>query len=381
MIIDLQRRLAEVGRLRIGQLVTSANGKTRPAKLDTWRLTSADGRRIAHAVELYGGTLTRWDAPTGPQYEVITTTDTLPVIVPPGNMAFTQHYELWAAGGCQRRCDGVTATFNDNGNLQDGECLCDPDNRECAIHSRLSVMLRDLPGLGVWRIDTQGYYAAVELAAAVDVIHIAAGRGHLLPATLRLEQRMTKRPGQGTRRFAVPVLDIDIPPGELIGGGDPRDAGTLAIEPPADTPRIIAGKGEYASHNEYGSAAPLTPVPATDDAPRPVADQIANHKPRPRRKGTATVPPTGLAPRTAAETTKPAPPPTPPAAVPDKLITPAQTTKLSILLAAEGLNDHQAAIDWLSSAIHRNVTSRKQLTTNEAIDVIDLLETAQAQGK
>ena len=38
-IVDLQRRLQEIGRIRIGQQVKS-NGKSRPAKLDRFRLTS-----------------------------------------------------------------------------------------------------------------------------------------------------------------------------------------------------------------------------------------------------------------------------------------------------------------------------------------------------
>src|SRR5882757_8171835 len=155
MIIDLQRRIAEVGRIRIGQQVTSGKSK-RPTKLDTFRLTSANRTRIEQAAKLYGGQPAEWDAPAGKQFEVITEADALNVIVPPSAMAFSQHYELWSGGGCQRRCDGQ------NESITDGPCLCDPDNRECNIHTRLSVMLRDLPGLGIWRIDTSGYYAAVE---------------------------------------------------------------------------------------------------------------------------------------------------------------------------------------------------------------------------
>lgn len=176
MIIDLQRRLAEIGRIRIGQQVASGNGKRRPAKLTTFRLTSPDRNRIQQAAVLYGGQPTEWEAPAGKQWEVVTETDALNVICPPSDMAFSQHYELWSGGGCQRRCDGR------NESISEGPCQCDPDKRECTIHTRLSVMLRDLPGLGVWRIDTSGYYAAVELQGAVEVVQLAAGRGQMLPA-------------------------------------------------------------------------------------------------------------------------------------------------------------------------------------------------------
>lgn len=229
-IINLQRGISEAGRIRIGQQVEASNGRTRPAKLDTFRLTSADRRRIDQAAELYGGKVAAWTAPAGKQWEVVTTSDSLDVIVPPSDLSFSQHYELWSAGGCQRRCDGVTEQIGER------PCMCDPEARECSIHTRLSVMLRDLPGLGVWRIDTQGYYAAIELQGAVQIIQMAAGRGALLPARLRLEQRSVKRPGKDgkpqTLRFAVPVLDIEITPAQLLSGGAEPLQLEQAVRPP-----------------------------------------------------------------------------------------------------------------------------------------------------
>jgi hypothetical protein len=276
-IIDLQRRVHEVGRIRIGHQIPTTKG-TRPAKLETFRLTSASHALIDEVADLYGGTPNQWEAPAGQQWEVITTASVLPVIVPPTELAFSQWYELWAASGCQRRCDGATATYNDGGNIQEGECLCDPDNRECAIHTRLSVMLAKLNGLGLWRIESQGYNAAAELQGAVHVIEMAARRGELLPAVLRLEQRVTKRPGQGTRRFAVPVLDITVTPAQLFSG-----TGLQPTPPPAAIDR----------------AAALTPVPQPNGNTAPsIAEQIAT-KPPPKKRRTPTIPETGLEPRTA----------------------------------------------------------------------------------
>lgn len=298
MIIDLQRRIAEVGRIRIGQQVPVSNGskKTRPTKLNTFRLTSADRTRIQQAAMLYGGQPAEWDAPAGKQWEVITESDALNVIVPPGDMAFSQWYELWAAGGCQRRCDGQFDSVSDT------ECVCDPDKRECSIHTRLSVMIRDLPGLGLWRVDTQGYYAALELQGAVEVVQMAAGAGQMLPAKLRLEQRMIKRANQGVKRFAVPVLDIEVSPAQLLSGHTPimigdGTPGTVAIEPPR---RAIDG------------GSPLTPVPETvPEAPTAsVAEQASAVKERrPRKNSAQPIPRTGLAPRTAAQAAGRAPAP------------------------------------------------------------------------
>lgn len=300
-IIDLQRRIAEVGRIRIGQQVPTSSGrgaKKRPTKLDTFRLTSPNRTRIEQAARLYGGDVNEWEAPAGKQFEVITKTDTLPVIVPPSDMAFSQWYELWSGGGCQRRCDGATDSIGDR------PCVCDPNNRECDIHTRLSVMLRDMPGLGLWRIDTSGYYAALELQGAVDVMRMAAAAGTMLPAQLRLEQRMIKRADEQTKRFAVPVLDVEISPAQLLGG--PRDAldiGTLALEPARMETHAAQGTTHVAS---------LTPVPASvQERPSPpVSEQAAKTRERkPRKNAAAKIPPTGVKPRTAAEAAQKMPPP------------------------------------------------------------------------
>lgn len=260
-IIDLQRGLTETGRIRIGAQVPTSGGRKRPTKLETFRMTSSDQRRIEQIAELYGGTPGVWDSPNGKQAEVVTETAELDVVVPPSDLAFSQDYELWSAGGCQRRCDGRVES------LSGSSCLCDPDNRECDIHTRLSVLLAKLPGLGVWRLDTQGWYAARELLGAVEVIQLAAGVGRLLPARLRLEQRSVKRGGQ-TRRFAVPVLDVDIPAAQLLVGN-----GSAGV--PLSIVSAEARPGG------------LTPVPQLETAERSIAEQSEPPPERPPRRNAA----------------------------------------------------------------------------------------------
>lgn len=266
-IIDLQRRIAEAGRIRIGRQVPAGEGKTRPAKLDTFRLTSPDRRRIEEAAVLFGGEVSPWEAPAGRQWQVITGAAEMHVIVPPQAMAFSQHYELWSAGGCQRRCDGHTEQLGQR------PCVCDPDNRECDIHTRLSLMIRDLPGLALWRLDTQGWYAARELAGAVEVLALAAGRGVLLPARLLLEQRTVKRPGTDGRpqtlRFAVPRLDLGITPGELLLGSGPTGVPVAALTDGAPPERR------------------LTPVPAAIEPRASIAEQSAPPASAPPRRNAA----------------------------------------------------------------------------------------------
>lgn len=299
-IIELQRRLREVGRIRIGEQVptTKRDGTagTRPKKLEHFRLTSRDRQVIEAAAAQWGGTARPWDgAPDGEQFEVFTEAKELPVIVPPGDMSFSQAYEQWSAGGCKVRCDGRWD------HISDKACHCDPEARACDIHTRLSVMLPDLPGIGVWRLDTQGYYGAVELGGIVDLVASHSERGIMLPARLRLEQRSVKRTDNGkvvTRNFAVPVLDVDVHPLALTGGGLNHDTGEIGTG--------VAGALPPARN--------LTPAPPIDTAAAPsVAEQMAvvdQARPRALRKGaSAPMPATGLKPRTAADAEAEAPAP------------------------------------------------------------------------
>lgn len=271
-IIDLQRRLAEVGRIRLGEQVTTRSGKKAPAKLTRFRFTSPSADLIDQAAGLYGGTPRDWQAPSGAQREVVTDTTTIPVLVPPGDMAFSQWLETWSGGGCRKRCDGRWDIQRDQA------CDCDPENRECKPTTRVSLILPEMPGVGLWRVETHGHYAAVELGATVELLQSLAP-GRLVPGRLRLDPRTVKRSGPDgkpqTRNFVVPVLDIE---------------GTMAALGTRETPAAV-------------DAAPpvgLTPVPAAvlEAAPAPsVAAQLEATKTAPRRKNAAAeIPPTGLKP-------------------------------------------------------------------------------------
>lgn len=285
-IITLQRRLREIARIRTGDQVAAGQGKTRPRKLTTFRITSADQRFIAAAADRYGGTPQPWEAPSGPQWEVYTEASEIPVVVPPTDMAFSQAYEQWSAGGCQRRCDG------ERDQISDGPCVCDPDKRACQLTTRLSVILHELPGLGVCRLESHGYYAAVELGGAVELVNAGFAQGQLLPARLLLEQRQVKRiDAKGkpqTRNFVVPCLDFQL---------------------------------SFAALQQIGTVAPVSlPVGATAelDAPSPGFTPVAELPPAPvgsieeqvkgagrersgRRGGAEPIRPTGRRPRSAVE--------------------------------------------------------------------------------
>jgi len=232
-ILDIQQRLREIGRLRIGAKTTSSNGKERPTKLDTFRVTSPSADLVQAVAEIYGGEPRPWDGGEGAQHEVYTTAAELEIMLPPFEV-LDQYYELWAGGGCQRRCDGRTELIG----MKPCACPSDPVERAvlaqrgnaCKPATRLRVILPQVAGIGVWRLETHSYYAATELAGVAQLLAASTAHGCALPAKLRLEQRQRKVPNQPTKRFAVPVIDVIAPLGLVL-----ESVGAVAEIGPART--------------------------------------------------------------------------------------------------------------------------------------------------
>src|SRR5439155_26461896 len=106
-------------------------------------------------------------------------------------------------------------------------CMCGPDSRAWKPTTRISFMLPDIPGLGLWRVESHGWNAAAETPGAVEVLVRAASEGVFIPAVLGLENRTSKK-GNQTRRFVVPVIDVQgTTVNQLAGGNLP-----LAINAP-----------------------------------------------------------------------------------------------------------------------------------------------------
>jgi hypothetical protein len=234
-IIDLQRRLVEAGRIRAGD---RPEGSTHPRKLKEWRLTSRDRARLDAAASQWGGEVRAWAGHDG-EFELYTERSEIPIMLLPGTTA-SSWYELWSAGGCQRRCDGAHEV------LSDGPCLCG-DERECKPTTRLPVLLPDIPGLGTWMVSSTGWNAARELAASAELLGQATAQGVFIAARLRLEWRSEIKEGQ-TRRYVVPVIDIDVTLRDLLGqqvvryeiGPGPTNSGNAAATGGGWTPIVAA---------------------------------------------------------------------------------------------------------------------------------------------
>ncbi|MGW0131940.1 recombination directionality factor [Streptomyces sp. NPDC003299] len=239
-IIDLQRRMRQLGEIRIGHVVPAkrrdGSTTTRPAKLDKFRFTSPSREILTAVAELYGGEVKPWTPANGgpAEFEVYSQANRLPVLIPPRD-AVSQWYELYAGSKCQRRCDGVTEHKSDR------PCLCDPEDRDCAITTRVNVMLRDVPALGQWLLVSKGYYAAVTLPPAAELLAQAGG---YVAGWLGMEER-TAIVKDKPARFMVPTLDVEITPAALMAGQ--ITGGLQAVASGPERVAITSGRPDYAA--------------------------------------------------------------------------------------------------------------------------------------
>jgi hypothetical protein len=236
-IIELQKRARELGRIRIGEVVPTQNGKTRPSKLDRFRFTSADKVLLDKVAELYGGEVREW-TPQGngaKAWEVVSDSTRIPILVPP--QPVTQWMELWSGGGCVRRCDGVQEIKSQDNPIP---CICKANEREdCKPTTRLNVVLRDVEGIGVWRLESKGWNAAVELP---DTAAFLSQVGGYIDGFLGLEARVSIDAGK-TRHFMVPVIHVAVTPAELMAGkGRIQPA---SIEGPVERQAIESGSSGF----------------------------------------------------------------------------------------------------------------------------------------
>ena len=245
-ILTLQRQARELGRLRAGLTETTVkNGRevTYPTSSKTWILTSSQREYLDVAATAWGGTVAEWEPQGGgpKAWRLITEAEAIDAILPPGD-PLSQSFELWSKGGCQRRCDGeqearsgepclCRAQFGDNFHEQKQGTVCD-------IHTRLTVILPDLPDIGVWRVETKGYWAANRIAACVDLIKAQVGPQILVPVRLWIEPKKKTANGK-TSQYTEIVLGVrgGITFGQVLAGQLPN----LAVE--AGTERAAIGAG------------------------------------------------------------------------------------------------------------------------------------------
>lgn len=230
-IKDLQQRIFTIGKIRLG-LYDGA-----PKKLDTFRLTSPDRKVLEAAAALYGGEVREWSPLNDPQrkeFELITAVKELPFLISP--VPVSQAMEEWGRGVCKRRCDTEIERISGK------PCICLKQNkRVCKPVTRFNVVLYQLPGFGVWLLESHGWTMATELTTTADLLYgWLKNTRKPIPAKLAIEMREIKRvkkSGEGVDvfKFPVAVIKIEHTPLQLLSlASKPQVDGALSLEQNVD---------------------------------------------------------------------------------------------------------------------------------------------------
>lgn len=89
---------------------------------------------------------------------------------------------------------------------------CDPDTceqyseKQCRRVMNLLFLIPDVPGLGVWQLDTTSFYSIVNINSCVALIKRLCGRISFIPLTLSLEPQIVEPPG--IKKKTVHILQV-----------------------------------------------------------------------------------------------------------------------------------------------------------------------------
>ena len=211
----LERRAPEAGRIRLGVKTERAM-----KSIDTFRFTSPYEDLIRQLADLYGGVPKPWSdtrARVQNQWEVVTESKEINAYLPPG--ALSQQYELWAGGGRQRACDGLTCEIADRDGTVETPCICVAKGvAECKLHTRLNVVLPELPFRGMWRLETKGWNAGHEMPGMFEMVQALHAAGNMVESRITLEARSDTK-GKQKRHYVVPIITVVQSPQVMLAGG------------------------------------------------------------------------------------------------------------------------------------------------------------------
>jgi len=241
-LADIETRAPEAGRIRLG----IKSGKAMKS-LDKFRFTSPYKDCIEALAFQYGGSVQAWSDPKASpnnQWEVITEASQIEVFLPPNPVS--TWYELYSGSGLLRRCDGETCAVpqQTGPNLWEPvntPCICvGKQNMECSPHTRLKVLLPNVPFRGIWRLETKGWNALKELPGMADLIRQLNDSGSMVRVALGIEKRSQMRPS-GKRNFVTPTLTmLDSPNQILAGGAQVQALGSVSLPELGAAPAITS---------------------------------------------------------------------------------------------------------------------------------------------
>ncbi|GAH63768.1 unnamed protein product, partial [marine sediment metagenome] len=96
------------------------------------------------------------------------------------------------------------------------EWSCDPDTceqyqeKQCRRVMNLLFFMPDVPGFGVWQLDTTSFYSIININSCVDLIRRICGRISFIPLNLSLEPLEVTPPGLKKKTVHILAIRSDV---------------------------------------------------------------------------------------------------------------------------------------------------------------------------
>lgn len=237
------RRLPRLGKIRLGEKVKAPGKNPYPRALDHFN--------IPEEIRPYVGEKPK-------KLSILFPVEDAEVFAPQFLKCYSLTQGLVCRGDgikCTRKVDVETgsAANHTTEHWEFREMTCDPDTcpeavgdpdehirPQCRRVMNLLFVLPDVPGLGVWQLDTSSFYSIVNINSCIDVIRGLCGRISGIPLTLSLEPREVTPPGMKKKTVHVLHLRSDLKLSQLQRLALKAPAKRLAMpqveeeEPPED---------------------------------------------------------------------------------------------------------------------------------------------------
>lgn len=213
------RRLPRMGKIRLGVKAKSANGHEYPKEVDYFILDPAvanpdEKKRLIDIFhQKYG------EQPKS-----------IPIMFPLGDIEkiFPQYYKSYGKTTLLKcKGDGTEAITNDPEYIKALDVVSEDEfgkrvkcrgkecpfykSKQCSESAALSFLMPELPGSGVWQINTGSIHSIINLNSCFDYVRAVAGRFHMIP--LKLERRLQPiaHEGKSINHYILHInLDISL---------------------------------------------------------------------------------------------------------------------------------------------------------------------------
>ena len=219
-----KRRMPRLGKIRLGITVDAGNGKRPYPKAVDYFVCPPEVQKVHGAKPKELAVMLPLDDP---------------------EKVFPQAFKMYKASGLFCSGDGERARrWGDDGELKEIACPCPfLDSGDCKPLATLNILLPDVPGIGVWQINTSSERSITSINSSLEAFRQTFGGLAGIPFTLTLEPeeitRFDEKQGKRVKQTLF-VLRLDSPftMRQIVEWRSRTGAAVTALMPAPDTEAI-----------------------------------------------------------------------------------------------------------------------------------------------